>query len=200
MKTYTHITAALFQSGLIAATLLGMLSCSNETKTEDTKDIAETINEVKYENSNKEKVDEAQFLVDAAEINLEEIQLGKLAQKNSKIPGIISFGKMMEDAHTKSLNQLTALAKKKSISIPIAPTEESKKEYSKLSTKTGNEFDTEFSDKMVRGHKDAIKLFEKASEGSEDADIRKWAIETLPELRKHLEHAEAIEKNSKSLN
>jgi len=42
---------------------------------------------------------------------------------------------------------------------------------------------------MVDSYRNAIALFEKASKESEDADIRKWAAETLPVLHMYLEHS-----------
>src|ERR1044071_2120459 len=47
------------------------------TKTEDPKDVAEEHNDAKFR---KESEKEAQLMVDAADINLAEIELGKLAE------------------------------------------------------------------------------------------------------------------------
>lgn len=54
-----------------------------------------------------------QFLVDAAEINREEISLVKLAQQKGGLYFVNELNKMMEDQHIKSLVDLTALAKMK---------------------------------------------------------------------------------------
>ena len=45
----------------------------------------------------------SKILVNAAEINLEEIQLGQLAQKYSLNADVKSLGKMMETEHAKKL-------------------------------------------------------------------------------------------------
>ena len=99
------------------------------------------------------------------------------------------LGKMMEDAHTKSMNDLTALAKSKNITLPTSTTDNGMDAYKKLSDKSGTDFGKSYSDMMVSGHKDAIALFEKASTSSTDPDIKAWATETLPTLRTHLDHA-----------
>jgi len=62
----------------------------------------------------------------------------------------------------------------------------------KLSDKTGNDFDKEYADMMVKGHKNAIKKFEKASSNATDADIKNWAGSMLPTLRMHLDHSSAV--------
>ncbi len=96
---------------------------------------------------------------------------------------------MMEDEHTKSLADLTALAKTKNISLPTSQTEKGKDAYKKLNGKSGNDFGKEYSSLMVNGHKKAIELFERAATDCTDPEIKVWATETLPTLRTHLDHA-----------
>jgi len=47
---------------------------------------------------------DAQFLTSAAEINLEEIQLGQLAKKKITMIDVQELGKMMKTGHRKSLS------------------------------------------------------------------------------------------------
>ena len=72
---------------VLAALVLGAAvfiipSCMNGNK--DSKDVAEKTNDQTLNDRKQEK--DAQFLVDAAEISLEEIQLGQLAQTKSTDP------------------------------------------------------------------------------------------------------------------
>jgi putative membrane protein len=110
-----------FKVLLILLFSITVVSCSNSQKGEDTKEIADEHNDAKFEDNDKEK--DAQFLVNAAEINLEEISLGQLAQKNGNTADLKELGKMMEAGHTKSLTELTLLAKEKLITIPTSSTE-----------------------------------------------------------------------------
>ncbi len=190
MKNYK---SKLMQAIFILAVVFGTASCNN-TKTEDTKEVAEDQNDEKFDDKKNEK--DAQFLVNAAEINREEISLGQLAQQSGRSTLVKELGKMMEDAHTKSLAELTALAKSKNITLPDAQTEDGLDAYKKLNDKSGNDFDEAYSDMMVKGHKDAISLFEKASTESADMDIRAWATATLPDLRTHLDHSLNCQKES----
>jgi putative membrane protein len=190
MKNYK---SKLMQAIFILAVVFGAASCNN-TKTEDTKEVAEDQNDEKFDDKKNEK--DAQFLVNAAEINREEISLGQLAQQSGRSTLVKELGKMMEDAHTKSLAELTALAKSKNITLPDAQTEDGLDAYKKLNDKSGNDFDEAYSDMMVKGHKDAISLFENASTESADMDIRAWATATLPDLRTHLDHSLNCQKES----
>jgi putative membrane protein len=204
MKT-TKIKASLFIL-LLSASLFGFTSCENkeshqaeekhsEVKTEE---VAKEQNDAKF-NENAEQ-DNAKFLVKAAEINLEEISLGKLAEEKSTHADVKALAKMMVTAHTKASEELKGLAAKKSISIPAENTQDIKDAYQKLSDKKDQkDFDKAYVDMMVDGHKNAITLFEKESTESSDADIKAWATSMLPELRKHLDHAIVVQEKCKKM-
>lgn len=186
MNKNSYLKGALLLVTFVTIILL-FASCSNNQKPEDTKDVAEEHNEAKFDNNEQEK--DAQFLVNAAEINLEEIQLGQLAQQIGRTTYVKELGKMMEKSHTKALSDLTALAKSKMITIPTSPTDDAQDAYKTLNEKSGNDFDKAYVDRMVSGHKDAIAAFEKASTDCNDTDIKNWAMAALPDLRTHLDHS-----------
>jgi len=200
MKT-TTIKASFINTIFLSAVIFGASSCENHDNHDD-KTAAEKIGEPKTEevakDQNADKFNDtddqknAKFLVKAAEINLEEISLGKLAQEKSTNADVKSLGKMMETAHTKGLADLKGLATKKGISIPTENTEDIKDAYKKLNDKDQTDFNKSYADMMVDGHKKAIELFEKQSTESSDADIRAWATSMLPELRTHLDHAVTV--------
>ena len=179
----------------IALVMALSVGCSNSRKPEDSKEIAEDKNEAVIEDRKDEK--DAQFLVDAAEINLEEISLGQLAQAKGSMKDVQELGKMMETDHTKTLSDLKALADKKSIAIPTTITEKGQKKYNDMNEKSPKDFDKDYCEAMVKGHKDAIDKFEKAATDCKDADIRAWASSVLPALHTHLEHATACEEKVK---
>jgi putative membrane protein len=185
MKNFkTNVLKAI----LLMVTIIGASSCM-DNKVDDTKTIAEDKNELKIESNTKEKEQDAQFLVNAAEINREEITLGQLAQEKGNTIHVTDLGKMMVDNHTTALAALTDLARTKNISLPTAQTQNELDAYKKLNKKSGNDFGKEYSGMMVNGHKDAIALFEKAAAESTDPAIKAWATATIPTLKMHLEQA-----------
>ena len=196
MKKTSYIKRTLLQVTFVAAVLV-MASCSNNQKPKDTKNVAEEHNDAKFNDNRQEK--EAQFLVNAAEINLEEIQLAQLAQQNGTTAHVKELGKMMETAYTKSQNDLTALAKTKMITIPTSPTDNALEAFKKLNEKSGTDFDKAYADLMVSKHKDAIATFEKASTDENDPDIKNWATTSLPDLRKHLDHSIDCQEKCKNM-
>jgi putative membrane protein len=175
-----------------ASTVLIFASCNNSSRAEDTKKTAEDKNSERFEDRKKEK--DAQFLINASLMNLEEIQLGQLAQQNGKTKEVKQLGQEMEEAHTEAQRDLTALAEFKNISIPITPTDDAMATYTMLNDKTGDSFDEAYTDKLVNRHKDAIKIFEKAADDCRDVDIKEWARNTLASLRTHLYHSQDCQK------
>lgn len=188
---------------MLAATalLIGFASCSNsnmasENKAEDTKGEAEEHNDAKFENKQEK---DAQFLVDAADINMAEIEMGKLAESHGMMAEVKELGKMMVTDHSKALEEVKSMAAKKQITIPTEMSNKAMDDYKALDGKTGKDFDQDYCDKMVSGHKDAISKFEKAASDSKDEEIKNWASSTLPMLRKHLDHAMACQEKCKNM-
>jgi len=192
MKKTSYISEVLLQISLVIIVIV-IASCGYNQKPKDNKVVAEEQNDEKFDNNKQEK--DAQFLVNAAEINLEGIQLGQLAQQKGGTAQVKELGKMMEDAHTKSLNDLTALAQSKTITIPTSSTENAQDSYQKLNEKSGNDFDKAYVDMMVSDHEDAIEAFENAAKDSNDSDIRNWATASLTELRTHHTHSVDLQNN-----
>ena len=181
------MTIALVKSMCAFALCLSIVSCGDNKKQEDPADVAEDHNDAKFEQS-KEK--DAQFMVDAATINQEEIQLGQLAQSKATAADVKELANMMVTEHTKALEELKGLAAKKGVTLPASLSTDKMDDYNKMMEKSNNDFDKAYSQKMVDGHKDAIKKFEDvANDQDRDAEVRDWANKMLPSLRTHLDHS-----------
>jgi putative membrane protein len=191
MKKILLISKAVLVAGII---LMSLNSCKNESKQEDTKEVAEDQNEAKFDNQNN-KEDDSEFLVDAAEINMTEIEAGKLAQTKSTNPEVQKFGKMLVDEHTKAAAEVKAMADSRNFSLPTSVTEEGQDKYNKLNEKSGVDFDKKFVDMMVNGHEKAIDKFKKASENATDQEIKTWASNNVSKLTEHLQHAKQLKQD-----
>jgi len=191
MKKILLAGKLILGAGLI---IIFLNSCKNETKQEDPKEVAEDANEAKFDSIDS-KEDDSEFLVDQAEVNLAEIEIGKLAQTKGVNPEVKKFGKMLVDDHTKAASEVSALAKTKNFTLPTSLTEEGQDEYKKLNEKSGADFDKKFADMMIDGHEKAIKKLEKASKDAKDPDVRTWASNNIAGLTAHLEHAKMLKQN-----
>lgn len=191
MKKLLLAGKVILGAGLI---IIFLNSCKNEPKQEDPKEVAEDSNEAKFD-SIDDKKDDSEFLVDIAEVNLAEIEIGKLAQTKSTNIEVKKFGKMLVDEHTKSASEVSALAKAKNFTLPTSLTEEGQEEYNKLNEKSGVDFDKKFADMMIDGHEKAIDKLKKASEDAKDEDVKVWASNNIAGLTAHLEHAKMLKQN-----
>jgi len=185
----SYLKVGMHTAVLITILFVGAFSCSNTKKPTD------IINNANSSNSDTIKMGkDAQFVVKVAGINLEEIKLGQLAQQKGTVQHVKDLGKMMEDEHTKAQSDLTILAAKESITIPITLDSNAQNDYKRLSDLSGSDFDKQYSDMMVNGHKGAIALFEAESANASDTAIKQMAVATLPTLHKHLDHAMMCQK------
>jgi len=189
----TSLFSKLFLGAAVVSLSLGIVSCKNESKPEDTKEAAEDQNEAKFDDTSKDSLaDDSEYLVAAAEVDLKEIELGKLAQTKSTNADVKALGKMMVDQHTKSSADTKTLAQSKNISLPMALTEKGQEAYNDLNKKSGNDFDKEYADMMVDGHKKTIEKMEKAAKDAKDPQIKQWAANMIPTLQAHLQHSEQV--------
>ncbi len=204
-KTNTMITKTItLRKVLLSLSICLMLisagslttACKQEPKPEDSKEVAEDENEVKFD-ANEAKEDDSEFLVSAAETNLMEIELGKLAQSKSTNAEVKKFANMMIKDHTKAWDELKAFATTNNISLPEAITEKGKEHYEDLNKKSGKDFDKAYADMMANKHDDAISKMEKAAEDANSADVRTWAANMLPTLNGHLQQAKMLQEKVK---
>lgn len=134
------------------------------------------------------------FLKNAAEAGHFEIEGSKLALKKSRDADIIRFAKMMVDDHTQAAMKVKELAARRGVELPKEPSLMQQAKLKYLEMRDGMKFDKSYASHIgVSAHEQAVKLFEDASEDAEDAELRKFAADTLPVLRKHLEEAKRID-------
>jgi putative membrane protein len=71
-------------------------------------------------------------------------------------------------------------------------------EMNKLGGLSGEAFDREYINMMVKDHEKDVKEFEKQSTKAKAPDLRAWAAKTLPTLREHLQQVRDIKARMKS--
>lgn len=137
------------------------------------------------------------FMNDAAMGGMAEVQLSKLAQDKATNTRVKNFAEMMVRDHTAANNDLETIAQQKNVMLRKELEGNRKDDYEDLSKKTGADFDRAYMKIMVDDHQDAINDFEKAAENGTDPDVKTFASQKLPTLRKHLDEAKAIQKSLK---
>jgi len=168
-------------------TKIGNVSSYDTTKGKATSDSS-------MASTDSSKSGDAGFLKDVYSTGMFEIQAAQLANTNSKNAHVKQFATMMIQDHTSLDKDVSALAQKEGISLPSDLSGAKKDEYTKLQGLTGSDFDKEYADANVKGHTDAIQLFQNVINGNGPQDSKNLATNALPTLKKHLEHAQMLQK------
>lgn len=142
--------------------------------------------------------DDANFVKEAAQGGLMEVQLGKLAQEKAGNEKVKEFGKRMEQDHGKANDELKKIASDKDVQLSNELDKKHKGKVDKLTKRSGADFDKQYMDAMVSDHKEDIKKFQRVADKGKDAELKQFASQTLPILKEHLQLAESTAQQVKS--
>lgn len=181
---------------LLLSTIILTTSCGDSVEKKDSKEVAEERNDQKFTKDSSEN--NAQLLVDIAAANYHEIAMAEVAKEKTVNKDIRTLSDMLIADHKKVLAETQGLAAAKTITLPIAESEDAKKDTQKFRDKKNNEFDKDWVDAMVDAHKNSIKKFEEAvNDDKVNAEIKTWAGNILPTLRTHLDKLTLLQGNYK---
>lgn len=175
----------------LAAGVFMLTACGQQNKKEDAKELAEGMNEAKFENTEVE--DDTEWAVAVADAGLLEVEASKLALERTSTQVVKEFARTMVDDHGKVNEELKGLASQKNISLPDALSDKSQKKLNDLREKNDRDFDEAYMDCMVKEHKEAVDKFKTQAEKGEDADLKLWAAGKVAALEHHLEVAKVTE-------
>jgi putative membrane protein len=137
------------------------------------------------------------FTNKAAAGGMTEIAASKLALQMSQNAKIKDFANMMITDHTMAGNKLAAIAKSKNIVLPTGPNAMQQDALTKLSKKTGSDFNMAYVNQMYKDHKETVAMFESEQNMVKDTTLKNFIIATLPTLHKHLDAITAIKSSMK---
>jgi putative membrane protein len=132
------------------------------------------------------------FVTNAAITDMFEIQSGKLALEKSSNKEFQDYAQMTINDHTKTSEQLKGMAPKVGVQVPTGLDDAHQAKLDKLNSLSGTAFERRYKRDQVGGHKQAIKMFETYAKSGDNPDLKKWAEDTLPILKTHLQHAQAL--------
>ena len=130
------------------------------------------------------------FAKTAAITDMFEIQAGQLAQEKVQDQAYKDFAQMIVRDHTNTSNELKSM----NIGVPLPQILDSihKTKIDKLNSLLGAAFEDQFKTGQVEGHKQAVAEFEQYAKRGDNPQLKQWAQTTLPTLKTHLQHAEAL--------
>jgi putative membrane protein len=134
------------------------------------------------------------FMQKAIEGNLAEIKVGQLAQQKGASEGVRHFGTVLEQDHSTANQQAMTAASSMGVTPPSQPSPKEQAEYQHLASLSGAQFDKAFVKAMVKDHKKDIAEYKKESKSS-NSPAANYAQQILPNLQKHLQLAESLERH-----
>jgi putative membrane protein len=137
-------------------------------------------------------VDEA-FALFAASSGLAEVEAARLVLKGSPRPEVRGYAERMAKEHGRSVEDLRKIVAPRGLTLPPGPTGRHLDMITKLSGVRPQDVGDAFLQRFgVDAHKEAIALFERHVIDGKDAQLRKFAEQSLPNLREHMSAAQKL--------
>ncbi|MEO5643913.1 MAG: DUF4142 domain-containing protein [Bacteroidia bacterium] len=189
---------------LFATLALSFVSCDNNNSEGNTEKQADKRNEENLPNTMET---DAKYVVDAYVGGMMEIRMAERVKDMLTTQDAKDIANMMITEHTAMGNDMRALAAKKQISLPTELTKNQQDDINDVADETGWDLDKEYLEATVSMHRDAVDLFEKAIDKTNDAEVKAQFSTGLPKLQNHLDMAKAardkvkdMKKNNKNNN
>jgi putative membrane protein len=136
------------------------------------------------------------FVTKALEGGMAEVELGKLAADKSQSPDVKQFAEKMVNDHSQMGDKwFKPVAKEIGVSEPKGPSKKDKKLIEKLQGLSGQEFDTQYIQAMVKDHKEDLKDFQSEAQAAQDPNVKQIAEQGTKVVSQHLQMIEQIAQN-----
>jgi putative membrane protein len=147
----------------------------------------------KKRHASTKQITDQQFVINAANGNMVEVELGKVAENKTANDEVKNFAKLMVADHEKALTDLKAVAKSQNISLPTQLDSKDQALKDRLDKLSGSAFDRAYMGAMVRDHRADVTEFRTESARAKNAEVKQYASNTLPTLEDHLKLAREID-------
>jgi putative membrane protein len=135
------------------------------------------------------------FLKSAAEANMTEAHLGKMAEDQATDDAVKNFGRTLVQDHTKAYEELTVLADKTGAQIPKGIDVRRDRAIEALTREKGTGFDRRFVGHEVQDHQKTLTEFQREADKGQNSDVKAYAQKMIPTLQEHLDKAKELEKS-----
>ena len=118
-----------------------------------------------------------------------EVELSKIAQKKATDPTVKEFADRMVEVHSKSNQQLLRLGRGLNPDLPKDLDPEHQTVRNELNKASGQSFDIAYISAQIQDHQRTANLLQWHISTGQNEALRKYSMDTLPEVMAHLEHA-----------
>jgi predicted outer membrane protein/sporulation protein YlmC with PRC-barrel domain len=177
----THMAACLVATALVAAPALAQTT-------------APASNPPAAGAMTSQSVNAAEFVNNAANSDMFEIQSSQLALNKTQDSRIREFAQHMVQDHTAASDKLKAAAQGQT--VPTTLDQEHTQMLQQLQQASGNDFNSSYVQMQMNGHQKAVSLFESYAQNGDNAQLKQFAQQTVPTLRQHLQQITQIQNAS----
>ena len=136
---------------------------------------------------------DATFARQACQTGVTELEVGKLASRNTRNPEVRKLARKLAADHERAEKELGRLFARKNIAPEEKLAHDLQSSLDELGGLQAQEFDVAFKEHVIQYHKKAIELFEKQATQGTDPDLKAFAAKHLPRLRQHLSEAQSLD-------
>jgi len=134
-----------------------------------------------------------QFLLQAAASGLYELEVARLAELRAINPMVKAYAAMLALHQTALNDDVKNLAATRGLVLPDGPDRERRDVIEALAALPPGVFDNRFVQQVgITDHQAEIVVFERASRGLSDAELRAWAVKALQARQQHLAAAQHL--------
>ena len=142
--------------------------------------------------SSNTNASDQQFLKKAADDNLAEVEMARLALQKASSQQVKNFAQTMVKDNGKARDQLEKIGSSKRVDLPKGLSAKNKATKDRLAKFSGEQFDNAYMAEMLKEHKEDVATFSRERNSAQDMDIKEFAEKSLPTLESHLKQAESI--------
>ena len=128
------------------------------------------------------------FIQSAAGNGQQEIENGKMAERQAKGADVKNIASRTVADHTRINKELTALANRKGVTFSTSGV--------KAQNLGSGNFDALYLKWLDERHKMDIAAFEREAKSGDDSELKSWASKTVPTLKQHLSMVQQAEKQA----
>ncbi|MBD2356137.1 DUF4142 domain-containing protein [Tolypothrix sp. FACHB-123] len=135
---------------------------------------------------------DVEFINQAAQSDLTEIQTSQLALQKSQNTAVRNFAQQMIKHHTASSQKLAAIAQAKGVTLPTELDSQNQALLTKLQGLSGSNFDQAYMQLQTQAHQKTLAEYQNYLQTGLDADLRVFASGIAPVVKQHLEMAQKM--------
>ncbi|HUJ09235.1 MAG TPA: DUF4142 domain-containing protein [Verrucomicrobiae bacterium] len=132
------------------------------------------------------------FVHEASSSGQAEVEFGQLLTQKAQSQALKDYGNRLIRDHTLANEKLARIALEKGVTVATEPNAKERKELDALQSLSATDFAETAKEDAIRDHREAIQMFQEASQTLQDPDLRQFAKQTLPVLEEHLRLAQQL--------